>query len=355
MQRRIRVGVLGATGLVGQELLRRLDGHPWFAAARLGASERSAGRRYAEAVRWGLSGDPPASLAELPVVRCEPDAFGDCRIVLSALGASVAREIEPQFVGAGLAVVSNSSAFRQQQDVPLVIPEVNAEHLELIERRARPAHSGFLVANPNCSATGLTLALAPLHRRFGVRRVVVTTLQAISGAGMRGPRAIELADNVVPHVAGEEPKIEQEVPRILGTLGAAGIEPAPVVVSAHCHRVSTLAGHLEALSVELEQRATSAEIEQTLSEFRGQVAGLGLPSAPQPPLVLRREADRPQPRLDRDAGDGMAVVIGRIRPCPVLGAKFALLSHNTVRGAAGGALLNAELLVARGLVSESRP
>lgn len=348
---RLRVGILGATGLVGQRLVDRLASHPWFELVALAASDRSAGAAYAEACRWSLPAPLPAAWASLPVRSSRPGELRDCDLLFSALDPSAAREIEPAFVAAGFAVVSNSSAHRMEPDVPLVIPEVNADHMALVEAQRRRTGGGFVVTNPNCSVTGLALALAPLHAAFGVRRVVVATLQALSGAGLDGPRGLEVVDNVIPFIPREEEKIEAEVAKILGRVCGGAVQRAGVTVSAHCHRVPTLEGHLEAVSVELGRPVAAAEAAEVLRGFRGQVAELGLPSSPAAPVLVREEADRPQPRLDRDAGGGMSAVVGRIRPCPVLTLRFEVLSHNTVRGAAGGALLNAELLVRRGLVS----
>jgi aspartate-semialdehyde dehydrogenase len=346
---RYRVGVLGATGLVGQRLVERLHRHPWFGVSALAASERSAGSRYGECVRWRLGGEPPAWAADLRVRPCRPDALEDCDLVLSALDGRTGAEVEPAFRDAGISVVSNSAALRMHPDVPLLVPEINAGHLDLLAARRTPG-AGAVVTNPNCSVAGLVMALAPLHRAFGVRRVVVTTLQAVSGAGLGGPGALELVDNVLPFIEGEEEKIEREVQKILGVVEEGVIRPAPIDVSAHCHRVAVQDGHLEAVSIELERRAGPAEAAATLRRFRSDLAGLALPSAAGEPLVVREEPDRPQPRLDRDTGGGMSVVVGRVRDCPVLGLKLELLSHNAVRGAAGAALLNAELLAARGLL-----
>jgi aspartate-semialdehyde dehydrogenase len=352
---RYAVGILGATGLVGQRLVERLASHPWFTVAVVGASDRSAGRPYGEATRWLLSPEPPPQVAGKTVVPCVPEEFAHCDLVLSGLDARVAREIEAAFVQAGHAVVSNSSAFRMEEDVPLLVPEVNAGHLVLLDRqRARPG-GGFVVTNPNCSTTGLALALCPLDRAFGVRRVFVATLQALSGAGLEGPRGIEAMDNVIPFIAGEEEKIEREVGKILGRVEDGRVRPAPASLSAHCHRVPTLDGHLVAVSVELAQPATPEEAIAVLRAFRGEIAGDALPSAPETPLVVREEPDRPQTRLDRDTHGGMAVVVGRVRRCPLTTLRFVVLSHNTVRGAAGGTLLNAELLAARGMLRRRVP
>jgi aspartate-semialdehyde dehydrogenase len=347
---RYRVGILGATGVVGQRLVARLEGHPWFELAAVAASERSAGKRYRDAVGWTLAGDPPASAGALTLSACRPEELPSCDLVLSALDAAVAREVEPAFARAGFAVVSNSSAFRQGEDVPLLIPEVNGSHVALLDAQRARTGGGYIVTNPNCSVTGLALAVAPLDRAFGLSRLVVTTMQAISGAGADGPRALDLVDNVIPYIPGEEEKIESELGKILGAVEAGALRRASVVTSAHCHRVPTLDGHLEAVSFELARPATAEEIVERLRGFRGETAGLDLPSAAEPPIVVRDEPDRPQPRRDRDTGSGMAVVVGRVRPCRALGWKMEILSHNTVRGAAGGAMLNAELLAARELL-----
>ncbi len=339
-----RVGILGATGLVGQRLVERLAVHPWYEIAVLGASDRSQGRPYRDAVRWRLSEDPPAEASGLTVRPCVPEAFAGCDLVLSGLDAAVAREVESRFVAAGFPVISNASAFRMDPDVPLVVPEVNASHLSMLHAQRRRTGGGYLVTNPNCSVTGLVLALAPLDRAFGVRRVVVSTYQALSGAGLEGPRGLEIVDNVIPWIPGEEEKMEPETRKILGRVGQDAIVPSEVRVSAHCHRVATLDGHLEAVSVELARPASPEEAVRALREFRGDVRDLRLPSAPACPIVVRDEEDRPQPRLDRDAGGGMSVVVGRVRPCPVLTLRFELLSHNAVRGAAGATVFNAELL-----------
>lgn len=346
------VGIAGATGLVGQRLVAAVARHPWFRLAAVGASSRSASRSYADAVRWMLPAPIPEAAAAMTVGGCQPADFASCDLVLSALESDVAIEVEPQLAGAGLAVVSNSGALRMAPDVPLIVPEVNGSHLEALAGRGR---SGFVVTNPNCSVTGLVLALAPLHRAFGVRRVLVATLQSVSGAGLSGPRAIDLLDNVVPYIPNEEEKIEAELGKILGTAGRGGFVHAPIAVAAHCHRVPTTDGHLEAVSVELGRAVSPEEAMEAMARFRGDVEGLELPSAPARPIVVRREADRPQTRLDRDEGAGMSVVVGRVRPCPVLTLRLVLLSHNMIRGAAGGALLNAELLASRELLPRRTP
>jgi aspartate-semialdehyde dehydrogenase len=342
--RSYQVGIAGATGLVGQRLALRLAGHPWFRLVAVGASERSAGRPYGEVARWMLPEAMPPEVSALRVAGCAPEDFAGCDLVLSALDTPVAREVEPELAQAGLAVVSNSSAFRMAEDVPLLVPEVNGAHVVRLTGRER---SGFIVTNPNCSVTGLALALAPLHRAFGVTRVVVATMQSVSGAGLDGPKAIEMLDNVVPYIRGEEEKIEEELGKLLGGATASAFAPADLKVAAHCHRVPTLDGHLEAVSVELARSAGPEEAIAILEAFRGDVDGAGLPSAPAQPIVVRRQPDRPQTRLDRDVEAGMSVVVGRVRPCPVLTLRMVILSHNMVRGAAGGALLNAEWLASR--------
>jgi aspartate-semialdehyde dehydrogenase len=345
--RPFRVGIAGATGLVGQRLVARVAGHPWFRITALGASERSSGGAYSDVTRWMLPEPIPEEIAGLVVRGCAPGDFASCDLVLSALDAPVARDLEPALARDGIAVVSNSSALRMAPDVPLLVPEVNGNS---VARVAVRAGSGFVVTNPNCSVTGLALALAPLHRAFRVRRVVVTTLQAVSGAGLGGPRAIELIDNVIPYISGEEDKIEAELGKILGGATEDRFIPADMAVSAHCNRVPTVDGHLETVSVELETAPTPDDAMATLTSFRGDIQGLDLPTAPPCPIVVRRESDRPQTRLDRECGGGMSVVVGRVRTCPVLTLRFVVLSHNMVRGAAGGALLNAELLAARSLL-----
>jgi aspartate-semialdehyde dehydrogenase len=347
-----RVGILGATGLVGQRLIDLLAGHPSFRVTVLAASDRSAGKSYGEAASWQLERVPPAEILTTTVQPCEVDQLTDCDLVLSALDAEVARAIEPGLAAAGLPVISNSSAFRQHEEVPLLVPEVNASHLSMIEAPRARNGGGFIVTNPNCSTTGLVLALAPLHRTFGVESVVVTTMQAVSGAGLSGPSALQMLDNVIPLIPGEEEKMEQELDKILGEVDGARLRRAPVTVSAHCNRVGTIDGHLETVSVKLRSAVGLAEVRDVLDAFRPDDEITALPSSTDRPIHVTDQADRPQPRLDRDRGRGMAVVVGRLRPCPVLDFRFVVLSHNTIRGAAGGTLLNAELLAARGLLGQ---
>jgi aspartate-semialdehyde dehydrogenase len=345
--KKIPVGVLGATGAVGQKFVKLLEDHPWFELAEVAASDRSAGRPYREAVTWRQATDIPKEAANLDVKPCEPGL--DCRVVFSGLDASVAGEIEERFASAGYLVVSNSRNHRMDPDVPLLIPEVNPDHLELIRvQRQRRGWTGAIVTNPNCSVIGLVLALAPIHRAFGVRRLIVSTMQALSGAGYPGPSAIDLVGNVVPFIGGEEPKIESEPLKIFGTLNGDAVTLAPMKISAHANRVAVEDGHLECVSVELERKASVEQVAEALENFRGEPQRLKLPFAPEHPVMLTSANDRPQPRADRDAGNGMSAVVGRLRECPVFDIRFLVLSHNTIRGAAGAAILNAELMHATG-------
>ncbi|MDA8333041.1 MAG: aspartate-semialdehyde dehydrogenase [Candidatus Dormibacteraeota bacterium] len=344
MNSKIPVAILGATGAVGQRLVEMLDGHPWFELTELVASDRSAGRLYGEAVDWRLPGSPPEPAGRIRVQTLEQ--LPRSRLLLSALDAAVAVDAEDQLARRGYAVVTNSSSHRMDPAVPLVIPEVNASHLDALQS-ARSAGGGFIVANPNCSTIGLVLALKPLWDRFGVSQVQVATMQAISGAGLDGVSAGMISDNVVPHIPGEEEKLEAEPCKILGRWDGTFL-PAVLAVSAACHRVAVLDGHLEAVSVKLGSAANAHEVADAFESFRAAPEVAALPSSPPLPVQLHRRPDRPQPRLDRDAGRGMTVSVGRLRECQVLDWKFTVLSHNLVRGAAGAALLNAELLVARG-------
>lgn len=350
--RPIRAGVLGATGAVGQRFVQLLERNPWFEVTVLAASERSAGQTYGESCAWHLGADLPERLRGMVVQPVGEDL--DCEVLFSALPSSTAREAEVAYAAAGYGVLSNASAHRMDPDVPLLIPEVNPDHLELVahQRRGRGWDRGFIVTNPNCSTVGLTLALKPLHDAFGVRRVMVTTMQALSGAGYPGVPALDSLDNVIPFIGDEEEKLATEPLKLLGRPNeeVTGVVDADVRISAACNRVATRDGHLEAVSVELGTRASAEEVIEALTRFDGEPHRLGCPSAVQPTIVVRREADRPQTRLDRDAGGGMAVTVGRLRPCAVLDWKFVVLSHNTIRGAAGGSILNAELMIARGMI-----
>ncbi len=348
LEDRTPVGVLGATGSVGQRFIRLLANHPWFRVAAVTASERSEGRPYAEAVHWAQDEAIPKDVAELPVLPTEVGP--EVPLVFSALDAGVAGSVETAFASAGVMVVTNARNHRMDPDVPLLVPEVNAAHLGLLEEQSF-ADGGGIIANPNCSTIGLVIPLQALHQAFGVREVNVVTLQAISGAGIPGVSSMAIMDNVVPFIGGEEEKLEGETQKILGEHRGTGIEAAELTVSAQCTRVPVLDGHLEMVSLALEGSPSPEEVEGVLSSFRGEPQERELPSAPKQPIHVLWENDHPQPRLHRDLEGGMAVSVGRIRECPVLGTKMAVLSHNTVRGAAGGAILCAELAVAQGRVT----
>lgn len=349
-RRKWPVAILGATGAVGQTFIRLLRGHPWFEIAEVAASARSATRTYGDAARW-IEGVLPDEVAGLTVKVCDP-ASVESRIVFSALDSDVAGEVEAAFARAGALVLSNAKNYRMEADVPLVIPEVNAPHLALLEvqRAARGfAPGGGIVTNANCAATVATVALAPLHQAFGVEKVFVTTMQAISGAGYPGVPSLDILGNVIPYIGDEEPKIEREMNKMLGVYTGGAVMPAPFAVSAHANRVATENGHLTCLSVGFEQRVTPDEALAALRAWRGAPAARGLPSSPEFPLEVRDELDRPQTRRDVGAGRGMTVSVGRVRRDPILDVKLVALGHNTVRGAAGGSILNAEVLAAQGV------
>jgi aspartate-semialdehyde dehydrogenase len=348
---RIPVAVLGATGAVGQRFVALLADHPWFEVAALTASDRSAGRPYAEAVRWVQATPLPAAAARLTVAPSEPASARGCPLVFSALDAAVAGPVEQAFAAAGRLVVSNARSHRMDPDVPLVVPEVNGEHLLLFERQRRTrAGGGAIATNPNCSTIGLVLAVKPLVDAFGVHTVHVVTMQAVSGAGIPGVASLEILDNLIPLIAGEEEKIEAECRKIFGSVAAGGIVPRELKVGAQCNRVPVVDGHTLCISVGLERRATPEEIRAAFEGFTAEPQALGLPSAPTRPVHYLERPDAPQPRLHRDLDRGMATLVGRLRPCPVLDYKFVALSHNTVRGAAGGSILLGEQIVARGLL-----
>ncbi len=349
MSQKIPVGILGATGVVGQRFIQMLEAHPWFEVAWLAASDRSAGQVYGDAVRWRLRTPIPEPVRQLSVSNAVPD--GAPQVIFAALDAGIARELEPQFAAAGCAVVSNSSAFRMHENVPLVIPEVNADHVALIEQQCwRKQSGGYIVTNPNCSAIGLVVALAPLHRKFGIDSLFVTTMQAVSGAGYPGVASLDILGNVIPYIAKEEEKMEEETRKLLGTLQGERVQAADFSRTAHCNRVAVEDGHTESVSLKLKRKATPEEVIAAFSEFRSTPQELKLPSAPAQPVFYDAAPDRPQPRFDVDRGNGMTVSVGRMRPCGVLDYKFTVLSHNTIRGAAGAALLNAELLKVQGLL-----
>ncbi len=347
MSAKIPVCILGATGTVGQKFVRLLADHPWFEVAAVAASAASAGKRYGDVVRWREQSELPPAIGDLTVRECAAPLPG--AIAFSALDAEVAGPIEQAFAKAGAFVVTNTRTHRMEPDVPLLIPEANADHLVLIDRQRRErGWTGAILANPNCSTAALALALAPLHQAFGIEKLFVSTMQAVSGAGYPGVPSLDAIGNVIPHIGGEEEKIERESRKILGALGADGVEPAAFAVSAHTNRVAVVDGHLEAVSIGFRRRVLPEEAVAVLREFRGSPCVAGLPSSPNPPVEVDMRPDRPQPRLDLERGRGMAVTVGRVRPCPILDLRFVLLGHNTIRGAAGQAVQIAELLVADG-------
>jgi aspartate-semialdehyde dehydrogenase len=353
---RIPVGVLGATGTVGQRFIQLLDDHPWFRVTALAASDRSAGKRYVDACHWLLPTPIPGAVRELVVHSLGEDL--DCPVVFSALPSRVAGPVEVRFARAGHIVCSNASAHRMDADVPLLVPEVNPDHVALIDlQRRQRGWKGAIVTSANCSTTQLVLALKPLHDAFGLRKLSIVTMQAVSGAGYPGVASLDILGNVVPYISGEEEKMESETCKMLGRLESTCVEDgaiaeAPITVSAQCNRVPVRDGHLECLSIEFgrpgaEHKPGMEQIIATLESFRAPSEAADLPSTPAQPIVVRREVDRPQPLLDRETGRGTSVTVGRIRACPVLDCKFVLLGHNTLRGAAGGSIHNAELLVSR--------
>src|ERR1700734_2939675 len=349
MERR-KVGILGATGMVGQRFIQILSNHPWFEITWLAASDRSAGKTYAEACKWKLDTPIPARIGAM---RMQPNVPEGCegelpKIILAALDADIARELEPKFAAAGCAVISNSSAFRMVSDVPLVVPEVNADHLGLLESQSwRRQNGGYIVTNPNCRAIGLVLALKPLEERFGIESLFVSTMQAISGAGYPGVASLDILGNVVPFIKNEEEKLQEEVGKLLGQWNGKGIDLLDAKVSAHCNRVAVEDGHTECVSIKFKKKATREEIIAAWNEFQP-LQGLHLPTAPDQPVEFDASVDRPQPRLDRMRGNGMTATVGRLRECALLDWKFVVLSHNTIRGAAGAAVLNAEVLARTG-------
>jgi aspartate-semialdehyde dehydrogenase len=344
----LKAAVLGATGNVGQIFVQLLDGHPWFKTSVVAASERSKGRTYGEASRWRQSTPIPEAAAQMNVVDITPKAVNDVDIVFSALPSAVARKAEEDFASAGYVVVSNASAHRMDPDVPMLNPEINCSHVSLIEEQRRKRKwDGAIVTNPNCSTTVLSLALKPIYDNFGINSVIVSTMQAISGAGYPGVASMDIIDNVIPYIGGEEEKMETEMQKILG----APSEPADFNVSASCHRVPTIDGHMEAVFVDTKKEAEPNAVADAMENFVGEPQKLNLPSAPEKPVIVMKEKDRPQTRLDRMEGKGMSTVVGRIRKDPVLnGVKFLALGHNTIRGAAGCGVLNAEYLKAKNFI-----
>ncbi|HEU0139084.1 MAG TPA: aspartate-semialdehyde dehydrogenase [Bryobacteraceae bacterium] len=348
MEQRIEAGVLGATGMVGQHFVKFLQNHPWFELKWVGASDRSAGKKYGEATNWRLDGVMPENISGLTVEESKPGNAP--RLLFSAMDASVATEIERAFAEAGHVVVSNSRNHRMEPDVPLLVPEINADHLRIVPvQQRRRGWKGQIVTNPNCSTIVLTMGLAPF-KQFGIRRVLATTMQAISGAGYPGVASMDINANVIPFIGGEEEKMQQETQKILGEIGGDEIRYLDASVSAHCNRVPVVDGHMVATSVELREKPDEAAILEAISNFRGVPQERNLPSAPARPVVYLEQKDRPQPRRDVERERGMTVFIGRLRPCPVLDFKFMALGHNTVRGAAGAAVLNAELMCSEGML-----
>ncbi|HUJ23491.1 MAG TPA: aspartate-semialdehyde dehydrogenase [Bryobacteraceae bacterium] len=348
MEPRIEVGILGATGMVGQHFIKFLQGHPWFDVRWLGASDRSAGKKYREATKWHLSGIMPDGVADLVVEECKPNNAP--RLLFSAMDSSVATEIERAYAHAGHVVVSNSKNHRMDRDVPLLVPEINADHLKLVplQQRHRP-WKGQIVTNPNCATVSLVMGLAPL-KPFGITQVIATTFQAISGAGYPGVPSMDINANVIPFIGGEEEKMEQETQKILGDFAGDHIRPLAAKVSAHCNRVPVVDGHLVTVSVKLSSQPSQTDLLCAFDEFTGVPQQRKLPSAPARPVTYMPQHDRPQPRQDAERDHGMAAFVGRLRACPVLDYKFVALSHNTIRGAAGAAVLNAELMHSEGML-----
>ncbi len=345
MKNKYPIGILGATGMVGQRYIQLLADHPWFEIAWLAASDRSSGKRYGEAARWRLDTPLPERIAKMIVAPAEPD--GAPKVIFASVDAAIARETEPKFAAAGCAVISNSSAFRMAPNVPLVIPEVNADHLHLIEEQpSRKESGGYIVTNPNCSTIMLVMTLKPLMQ-LGLTDVKVATLQAVSGAGYTGVSSMAILDNVVPYIGGEEEKMQTETPKILGAFNGTKVVNANVTVSAICNRVPVIDGHTESVWVDVD--ASPEEVKQAMASLQPLK---GLPSAPERPIIVREEEDRPQPRLDRDINAGMSVSVGRVRRDVVKGTKYTLMGHNTVRGAAGASILNAEMLAAEGFLKQ---
>ncbi len=350
MTAKISVTVLGATGVVGQRFVRRLANHPLFRVEHLAASERSAGKRYRDACAWRLDGEPYGGLGDQVMVEGTPE-FALSPVVFSALDTAPASELEPAFAKAGAMVFSNAAAFRMSPEVPLLVPEVNADHLGLLDlQRHHHGWSGGIVCNANCTATVLVMALAPLHAAFGVEAVLMTSMQAISGAGYPGVASLDILGNVIPFIRNEEAKVEEETPKMLGRFTAQGVELAPMLVSALCNRVPVLEGHTETVSVKLKGSPSLEAVREAFLNWRPEPQRLGLFSAPAVPVHVHTLEDRPQVRRDVERDEGMSVHVGRLRPCPILGLKFVLLGHNTERGAAGGSILNAELAHAKGYI-----
>ena len=345
--KKMEVGILGATGMVGQRFVSLLEHHPWFEVIWLGASEKSAGKTYGEACNWRLREPMPKAVRDLPVHECRPAHAP--HLMFASLDSKVAGEVEKEFASSGHVVVSNSSNHRMDADVPLLIPDVNPDHLGLISKqRQQRGWKGMIVTNPNCTTVGLVMSLAPLQKSFGLEKVLMTSMQAVSGAGYPGVPTLDILANVIPFISGEEEKVERETRKLLGTFSDGHVKMGDFMVSAHCNRVFVEDGHTESISVSLKSKAALADLIEAWRKYRSVPQERELPSAPKHPIIVREERDRPQPKFDIGVEHGMATVVGRIRECPVLQFKYTALSHNTIRGAAGAALLNAELMRSEG-------
>jgi aspartate-semialdehyde dehydrogenase len=343
---RQKIGILGATGMVGQRFIQLLEHHPYFEVAWLAASDRSSGKKYGDAVKWKLDTALPENIANMTISPAKPE--GAPKVIFAALDTDIALELEPLFADAGCAVISNSSAFRMHEDVPLVIPEVNSDHLPILEEQERrKKNGGYIVTNPNCSTIGLVLVLKPIVDRFGIDAIFASTMQAVSGAGYPGVPSMDILGNVIPFIKNEEEKMQAETLRLLGSRDGKIVRPLDAKMAAHCNRVAVEDGHTESVSIKLTRPATREQILEAWAEFKP-LAGRDLPMAPAQPIEFLSQDDRPQPRVDKMRGRGMAASVGRLRPCTLLDWKFTVLSHNTIRGAAGAAILNAELLVSLG-------
>jgi aspartate-semialdehyde dehydrogenase len=351
MPKRIPVAVLAATGSVGQRFVQLLDGHPWFEVVALTGSDRSIGHTYGESCHWILAEPMPAWAAKLTVLPTDPGSV-QTPVAFSALPADIARSVEPEFAKAGISVFSNASAYRREADVPILLPEINPEHAELVKvQRRKRGWTGCIVTNPNCTSTGLTVVMKVLDLNFGLKKAFVVSLQAVSGAGYPGVASLDILDNVIPYIGGgEEDKVEWEPRKMIGRLEGDAIKMSDCVISAHTNRVAVSDGHIVCMSVEMNKKAELEEVFKVLEGYEAPPESCDLPSAPRPVIVMKLEADRPQPRQDRMTGKGMTTVVGRLRPDPLFDYKMVILSHNTIRGAAGGSIYNAELLVKKGLV-----
>ncbi len=351
INQKIPVAVLAATGSVGQRFVSLLENHPWFEVAAVTGSDRTIGQNYGDGCKWLLAEPMPAGVKQLKVLPTDPASLQGISVVFSALPTEIAKEVEPAFARAGMAVFSNASAYRRADDVPILLPEMNADHIGIIHHQQQTrGWSGSIVTNPNCTSTGLTVALKPLQAAFGLKRMFIVSMQALSGAGYPGVASMDIIDNVIPYIGGEEEKVEWETRKMLGSLKGNQIELADFEVSAHTNRVAVSDGHMVCASVEFQTRANADDAARVLASYQAPEESASLPSAPKPVIIVRDEPNRPQPRLDRMTGNGMATVVGRVRPDPVFHIKFVVLSHNTIRGAAGGSIYNAELFVHSGMI-----